>query len=698
MILLSHRLWLIRLGLFAIVMLVFFPLAFSEFLVFDDPYYVTNNPRVLSGLGIDNTIWAFSTIYFGYYYPLTWLSHMLDCQLFGTWAGGHHLMSVIIHALNSLLLLEVLRRFTGALAESAFVSALFAVHPMHVESVAWIAERKDVLSTLFFFLCLLAYLGYCRRRSLAALAGTLLLFLLSLLAKPMFVTLPALLLLLDFWPLNRISAPQISTATDHQPGEALPHVSPGVLLLEKLPFIALSAIFSVVTFFSQRTAGAVSGLDLIPFGSRVTNALGSIFIYIFKMFAPIGLTVFYPLPKRGLSLPATLALAFFVILLTFFSLFYARKRPYLAMGWLWFLIVLSPVLGIVQVGGQAYADRYTYVSYIGLFIALTWWVTGFTRGTSGMKRAAALSAIAILGLFAIGSSKQVRYWKDGIRLFEHAVRVTENNHIAYNLLGLTQMKKGDLASAERSFTGSLRCFSGYPEAFSNLGCIYLMTGRLTEARNLFQKLAVSDPENCKALYNWGCAAAEGGDLTEAEGCFERALALKPDFWEAHIRLSAILLEKGDFHRSRMHTERATAIAPCAQSFLGAGIFKEKAGDLEGAVRELRKAAGYEPRNPDVNDALARCIAKKGGTISRVDLSEATIAAGFACAGGKTSGLESLVDLARARMSAGDDGGAMEILELIYPLARGCSNPTVADEIAVLVYRARRDGNGSKGVR
>ncbi len=446
----------IALALAALVAAVYAPVRHFDFVQLDDPAYVTENPRVLRGLTLDGAAWALTTGHAANWHPVTWLSHMLDVELFGVAAGPHHLTNLLLHAANTLLLFGLLLRMTGALWRSAFVAALFGIHPLHVESVAWVAERKDVLSTLFWLLTTWAYVAYVRARAprrTVAYVLALLLFAVGLMAKPMLVTLPFTLLLLDWWPLGRWDA-----ATP-------PRSSLWPLVREKIPFFALAAASSVATFVVQQRGGAVSAVGSEPSALRLQNALVSAVAYLRDMVWPAGLTMIYPFPS---SIPAWHVAAACLVVggVSFAAWRLARSHPFLAVGWLWYLGTLVPVLGLVRVGLQARADRYTYVPLIGVFIALAWGgaaLAGRVRlrlpGRPALQSAAlAVLAAAVVLALALAARQQVGYWKDNVTLWTRATVLTlhMDEYEAHMSLGATLADQGRTDEALRHFAEAVR--------------------------------------------------------------------------------------------------------------------------------------------------------------------------------------------------------------------------------------------------
>ena len=438
----KHRGTIIYPLLIAVTLAAFWQVRDHEFVHYDDDKYVMENPHVPTGLTRESIKWAFTATHASNWHPLTWLSHMLDCQLYGLNPRGHHVSSLLFHAANTVLLFLVLRRMTGALWKSAFVAALFAIHPLHVESVAWVAERKDVLSTLFWMLTMLAYLRYVEKPTIQRYLPVLMLFALGLMAKPMLVTLPFVLLLMDYWPLGRLDN-GLSVTRDRLKRY-------WGLVREKLPLFALTAISCVVTFLVQRHGGAMPDLEWLPLDVRIANALVSYAKYIGKMLLPRHLAVLYPYPSGTLPL-WQLAGAVFLLMYVSVMVFRSRQRyPYLAVGWAWYVGTLVPTIGIVQVGKQALADRYTYVPLIGLFIIIAWGVPDLVARwcvvSSWRRRRILLAVSATASILALMTCTwfQVGRWRDRISLYTHALRVTSNNATIHNNLGNALLAEGKI--------------------------------------------------------------------------------------------------------------------------------------------------------------------------------------------------------------------------------------------------------------
>jgi len=495
-----------------------------DFVNYDDPHYVYQNTRITSGINFANVAWAFSHIHSENWHPLTTITHMLDCQLHGLNAGWHHFTNVLLHCLAVVLLFVALERMTGALWRSAFVSAVFAVHPLHVESVAWIAERKDVLSAVFFMVTLLAYFHYTRSPSIGRYLIVAIVFALGLMSKPMLVTLPFVLLLLDYWPLGRFDAHRSNTGR-----QVLQ------LVMEKIPLIALSAVSSLITFLAQR--GAIGWTEQLPMSERITNAFVAYVVYIRQMFWPTELAVFYPHPENRLPI-WEVSLALIILVGIMAAAFVLRKRaPYLVTGWLWYLGMLVPVIGLLQVGWQGHADRYTYLPQIGLYIAVTWALTDLIRSWRFQRTALSAAALIVIGVLSWRGWLQTSYWRDSETLFTHALAVTSNNDVALNNLGIIFLDKGQLDDAISKLQAAIDLRPENAPAHDNLAKALLKKGQVAEAMVHYRKFLELEPANVEARNTLGTALIQQGHIREAIDQWQEVLALQPDNGNAASNLA-----------------------------------------------------------------------------------------------------------------------------------------------------------------
>lgn len=523
---------LICLALALGTVVLYWPITLHPFIIYDDAQYVTDNQHVTTGLSWGNFIWAFKTGEAANWHPITWLSHQLDCTLFGLKAGGHHLMNILFHVANSLLLFIFLRGATGAVWRSALVAALFAWHPLHVESVAWASERKDVLSTLFWLLTLMAYVRYTRSRDWLAYSAALIFFALGLMSKPMVVTLPFVLFLLDFWPLKRITAGEELNLKFQIPN--LKFLA--FLVLEKFPFFTLAAVGSTVTYLVQASGGA---LWQTPLTDRLGNAVIAYARYVAKTFWPSDLAIVYSHPKHW---PVALALGAALVLLVWTVLCVRnwRKKPYLVVGWFWFLGTLVPTIGIVQVGAQSMADRYTYIPSIGFFIVLAWGAADLLATRPHWKKNSLIIAGGALAGCVLATSTQILYWRDNITLFRRAIEVSPNNYIAANCLGKAYEKTGDKAHALVLYRLAVEQAPRFPQSQFNYAMILMEFGQTQEAVQHLEAAAALESRNPEIQFNLGIYFAQNGSWTNAVNCFRKAVLLRPDLIVAQKQLDQVL--------------------------------------------------------------------------------------------------------------------------------------------------------------
>lgn len=625
----------------------------NGFIGLDDGDYVTGNRHVLDGLSLTGVRWAVTTVSAGNWHPLTWLSHMADVSLFGAWAGGHHLVSLGFHVLNTLLLLWFLRGTTGRVWESACVAGLFALHPLHVESVAWIAERKDVLSAFFLLATLLAYASYARRPGVVRYAAVGALLALGLAAKPMLVTVPVLLLLVDYWPLRRLEFTWASVRT---------------LVLEKLPLAVLSIASSVVTLAAQR--GAIAPLDRVPPVMRLTNAVVSYGTYLEKTVWPSNLAVYYAYPAAPPFGAATLWLVLLAAT-TAVAIWAGQRHRFITMGWFWCVVTLVPVIGLVQVGGQSHADRYTYVPLIGLFVVVVWGGSELAHARRGLQAAAAIAAVTVLAFAGVATHQAVEYWKDDVTLFGHAVDAGARNQVTLGNLGGAIGRRGDV---ERGIAVMKEVLTFAPDdarTLMSIGSLMLQADRLDESLEYHRRALAIDPSLKEAQAGmaftlarlhrpaeglryarkaveldptWASGhnvmamvLADAGNTTESVAAFRRAIELDPHASEFYCNLAAVYFRQGDleqaaaayrdgiaaapdwkvwdllggleFQRGRLEEAgrcfaQAIAMNPgAAVAHVHHALALQRLGRLDGAIAELKQALAADPRNPDAQALL-----------------------------------------------------------------------------------------------
>ena len=546
--------FLICLFLAIAVFIVFWQVKDHAFITYDDDEYVTNNIYVQKGLTLNGVRWAFSSNAVSYWHPLAWLSHMLDVQLYGMAAGGHHLTSVLFHLASCILLFLVFRRMTGAVWRSAFVAMLFAIHPLNVESVAWVAERKSVLSTFFWMLAMYSYVHYVEKPGALRYLWILLFFILGLMAKPMLVTLPFVLLLLDFWPLGRMNAGAQGGVDSQKTEEGTPFVFQSDflprLIFEKLPFFFLAAISVFWSSVSVRRLGIVLSGESKPVGLRVANAMVSYVKYLGKLFWPLDLTFIYPYPRTIVTWQV-IASVLILMSLTIGVLIKLRKAPFLGVGWFWYLGTLVPVIGLVQAGfWPAMADRFAYIPAIGLFIIVVWGISGLSKNWYYNKTLLSAAAVVTLIFLMTVAWVQVGYWRNSTLLFEHALDITENNYLVHNNLGNIYFRQGLIDEAAKHYAESLRINPSFVLAHNNLGAAMLRTGNIEKAIFHFQTALRLKPNDHDVLnnlnkalihkyYRAGNYHLSNGNLDQAREQYQRAISIQPQFTPALKQLAEV---------------------------------------------------------------------------------------------------------------------------------------------------------------
>ena len=547
--------------LLLLVLVVFQRTSQHDFIICDDDVYIYRNPHAAGGLTWENVKWSFTGVYAGNWHPLTWLSHMLDCEIYrsqsypnGQYPGGHHLTSLLLHAISSVVLFLAMRRMTGAFWCSALVAAMFALHPLQVESVAWAAQRKSVLCGLFWMLTLLAYGGYVLRPNIWRYLAVVAVFGLGLTAKSMLVTLPCVLLLLDFWPLRRWRPSWICPATTEQTPPRFASQSFRWLVVEKLPLMALSVGVCVIIAIIQHDMGAMTMVDMhnMTLAARIANAAISAVAYLWSTIWPVNLTFFYPHPVVLQDYSATrfmlqgIAAGGLLLAISALALWNLRRRPYLAVGWFWYLGTLVPVIGLVQVGAQGRADRYVYLPLIGVSIMLVWGAAELAAKSSRRRVATGVAAGLVLASWTVVTVNQVSYWKDSETLFTQAIRATDNNFFAYNHLGLVYATAGDSAKAEEEYLKAVDIAPSYDAANANLGACYANSKPpdLDNAIRYFQAAVDVNPHNAGHRCNLGAMYRQQGKYDEAEATFRGALEVDPNDLHSLDLLAGLLYVEG----------------------------------------------------------------------------------------------------------------------------------------------------------
>ena len=643
---------LVCLGLVAVTWAVFGQTLAHDFVNFDDHAYVYDNPLVIRGLSTEGIIGAFTHTHARNWHPLTTLSHMLDCQLYGLNAGGHHLTNVILHTISVLLLFLVLKQMTGAFWQSAFVAGVFAIHPLHVESVAWIAERKDVLSAVFFMLTLAAYARYARAPSAPRYLLVALLFAFGLMSKPMLVTLPFVLLLLDYWPLGRLGGQKSEV------GSRLRR-----LITEKILLFALSALSCIATLFAQ----GPSAIDQLPFLWRLNNTFVSYVTYIWQMLWPARLAVFYPHPNDSLPLVEVTVGIAFLVGVSLLVIYLRRTKPYLVTGWFWYLGMLVPVIGLVQVGEQAHADRYTYLPQIGLYIMIAWTVGNLLLESTPRVRGALIGVAAALAIVSLGvrAFGQASYWKSSETLWNHTLMVTGENDVAHNNLGFLFLRRGELDKAISEFQAALDIRSKSIETHYSLGAALIQN-------------------------NLGNALARKQLWDEAIDHLQEAVRLRPDYADAYFNLGSVLFQQGRIDQAIAQWQKALTIRPTdaeAHRSLASALRKE--GKLKEAIAEYEQALNVVPEDSVALNNLAWILATSSDASMRDGARAVTLAAkAVQASGGRDPNF--LRTLAAARAEAGQFAEAVATAEAAKALASTQDKPELTSRLEeeITLYRTR----------
>jgi Tfp pilus assembly protein PilF len=536
--------WLYACLLVALTAAAYCRVSFFEFVLFDDDFYITNNSVVKQGLSWYGVVWAFTQGYAANWHPLTWLSHMVDTELFGLDPAGPHLVNLGLHIANTLVLFYLVRRMTGFTGRSAFVAALFALHPLHVESVAWVSERKDVLSTLLWFLTTLAYLRFMEKRSVLRYMCVVLLFAAGLMSKPMLVTLPLTLLLLDFWPLKRTASERFSR-----------------LLLEKCPLLFMSLLSSLITIWVQRQGGAMEASNAMTAYDRVSNAVVAYCLYLGKTVWPFNLSPIYPRPLESLPVGQVAAACAVLLLFTVIAVLAVRRAPYVLAGWSWYLITLIPVAGFIPIGYMAMADRYTYIPLVGIFVLAVWALCEFSGPVRWQRVATVCGACLLIAALAITTCVQTGIWRTSETLFRHAIRAVPDNAPAHIHLAVTYLHQNRPESAVEHLNEARRIWPKAPEVYSNLGAAYRMMGQVDLAIVEYEKAILLDPEESTTHSNLGVAYMLKGNPGKASVSLEKAVELSPRDVHARYMLAVVKAMQGETLEARKQLESALRLDP-----------------------------------------------------------------------------------------------------------------------------------------
>ncbi len=605
---LSPERW-ISIFLIVLVSAAFSGVAQNGFVNYDDPAYVQYNDHVQKGLTKETVGLAFTKVFAANWHPLTMLSHMLDCQIYGLQPAGHHLTNLLFHIASTLLLFLFLRETTGRRWESALVAAFFGIHPLHVESVAWISERKDVLSGFFGILTLLMYARYARNPNLVRYLSTLVLFILGLLSKPMLVTLPLIFFLLDFWPLARLTISDESDAGHSLRSKILRY---RLLALEKIPFLFFSLLSGIMTIIAQSGAGAMSTLDSIPLRYRLDNALVSYQRYMEKALWPDNLSIFYPYSFHPLPDYQVIGAAVFLALVTVAVILSVRRHPYVGMGWLWFLITLLPVIGIVQVGLQSMADRYMYLPSIGIYVIVVWSLSSLSQSLPHRQIFASALSVAVLAFLSLATWHQVRHWESTKTLFQHAAIVTAQNWQAHNIIGGILLAEGNLSAAETEFTRALTIFPNHSDSHVGYSAVLEKRGQMERALAHIQAALRINRQNARAYIHKGNVLQKMGKKEQALAAYSAAEGLIDDNSWIRNTLGKAFAEVGRTDRALAQFYRALVLSPKrADTNNNIGTALNLQGRPDDAFRYLMAAITLQPDFPEAYNNAGIAMQKLG---------------------------------------------------------------------------------------
>jgi protein O-mannosyl-transferase len=673
---------LIYIGLAAGTLAAYEPMRHNEFVNYDDNAYITTNPNVTGEITLNSVIWAFTKPHAVNWHPLTWLSHMLDCKLFGLNPFGHHLVSLLFHIANAMLLFRILASMTGTTWASAFAAAVFALHPLQVESVAWAAERKTVLSGFFWLLTMLAYTWYTKQPRTGRYILLFLVYGLCIMTKPVVVTLPLALLLLDYWPLERLHLRRPTT------GKTIPL---NRLLLEKVPLLALSLVLSAITLLAQRQGKVIVGLERMPIDFRIANMFISYIRYIGKLIWPSRLAVFYPLRYTNFPIAAAVLCAIVFVLITVLVIAIGRRRKYVAMGWLWFVVTLVPVVGIVQSGQQAIADRYMYLPMLGLLFMAVWAVKELFNKRFFAKVFITQLALAVLLSAIIITRTQVRYWQNAKTLFEHTLKVTEKNAVAENGYGTTLFAEGQISEAEKHLRNALSIWPTYFGARNNLGKVLVAQGKLNEAIACFTELLPVKINLEELHYNLAAAYSMQNKYDEAIKHLTAVLDQNPNYLDAREKMGVAMLAAGRTPEAIWYFNEALPTSTNkANIYANLGTAYLLNGKKEQAIQSWTKAVQLKPNSVSNLNNLAWLLA----TRDEVSAEDANKAVGFAENACKLTEYKEPVfldTLAVAYAAAGRFDDAVTIANKAINTAKAIGREPIANEIQerMKLYQAGR---------
>ena len=600
-----------------LILAVYWEVQYHEFVNYDDGRYITENKHIRD-FSKENLIWAFTSSYAANWHPITWLSHMLDIRLYGLNPKGHHLTSLVLHIANSLLLFLVFARMTGSIWRSCFVASIFAFHPINIESVAWAAERKNVLSTFFWLLTMWAYVHYLQKRNLARYSTVVLFFAIGLMSKAMLVTLPFVLLLLDYWPLKRFEITHLKRIFSGDTKNQIEYKQKLLnLIFEKIPLLFLVVGSCIVTLSAQKLAGAIVSIETVQTTTRISNALVSYLVYLEKMMWPKEFSVFYPYPFGESYIWEGLVSGSVLTGITIIILRLIKKAPYLSVGWFWYLGTLIPTIGLVQVGQQAMADRYAYVPLIGIFIIIAWGVPDLLQNYPFRKKLLSILSGIFFSVLITLTSVQLPYWENSVKLFEHAIEVTHKKYPSfvgiYNNLGVVLNQQMKFEEAMVHFNNAVKLQPTYSETHNNLGNAFSGLNRFQEANISYKEAIRLKPDYPEAHNNLANSLSKKReDLEEAIFHYKKAIQLKPEFYEAHFNLGVTLNKWNDSDQAIGHLQEAIRLKPnLSESYLALGNILIKKNKFKIAIDHLEVIIKTDPNNAIAHNSLGSALGGQG---------------------------------------------------------------------------------------
>jgi tetratricopeptide (TPR) repeat protein len=679
----------ISIALVAATLAAYEPIRHNDFVSYDDTTYITENPNVTGGITQHSIVWAFTTGHSSNWHPLTWLSHMLDYEIYGLNPLGHHITNVLIHIVNSLLLFWILRKMTGTIWTSAFVAGVFALHPLQVDSVAWAAEKKTVLSGLFWLLTIAVYIHYTKQPRLGRYLLLFVVFGFCIMTKPVVVTLPLVLLLLDYWPLERVKWGQLGTPSS--PTKVIRHkASMGRLITEKIPLFALSAILCLITFVSQKSGGAVIELETVPLDYRIANMFFSYIRYIGKMIWPSRLAVFYPYHIADLSVTTVIICAALFALITILAIYTYRQNKHITTGWLWYVVTLVPVIGLVQAGFQSLANRYMYLPMLGLLIIIAWSAKDLIVKHPQLKAVTAVMGTIVLLSLLILTRAHVRHWQNSITLFEYALKTTTNNATAEVNYGIALLHEaGRFDEVISHLRKAVRLNPTFAIARYNLGKILLQQGKSNEAIECFNELLQQNGDSAEAHFNLAVAFNMQKKYDDAIKHLAKVLEIDPNYPDARNKMEITLIISGRTNDAFAYfNEILRTSKDPAEEYTNLGVVYTQAGKYELAIQSFTKAVELKPNSTTTLNNLAWTLATTGD-VSVSDANKAVELAQHACELTGYKNPSFLDTLAAAYAAAGKFDDAVKTAKQALDIAKSGDQEGLTNEIQshIKLYQA-----------